>query len=325
MKVCFYQKPSNLWFEQIKKLQLEFPDVEFITDCEKDESHLMKADIIIGGKLPENIIKNAEMLKLIVVPFAGVNHLPFHILKKKQIRAANSHGNAWQVAERTIAMILAFYGKIIEYHKDMQEGQWHGFWVGRGLDDTWESIRGKTCSILGTGEIGRHIALLLKAFDVGIIGLKNRPVNSLPEYFDRIVYSIDEAIGESEIIIIALPSTPETRGIIDENALEKMKGKFLVNIGRGDIVDERALYDALKSGSLRGAAIDCWYTYPEEGTVGEPSRYPINKLPNIVLSPHVAGFSHQAAVLNIEHACENIRRFLKSGELLYEVDTEKGY
>ena len=325
MKVCFYQKLNNLWFEQINKLQLEFPHVEFITDGGKDESHLINADIIIGGKLPENIFKNAEKLKLVIVPFAGVNHLPFHILKKKQIRVANSHGNAWQVAERTIAMILAFYGKIIEYHKDLQEGQWHGFWVGRGLDDTWESIQGKTCAILGTGEIGRHIALFLKPFDIGIVGLKNRPVNIIPEYFDKIVYSIDEAIGESEIIIVALPSTPETEGIIDRTVLDRMKGKFLVNIGRGDIIDEKALYDALKSGSLRGAGIDCWYTYPEEGTVGEPSRYPINKLSNVVLSPHVAGFSFQAAVLNINHACENIRRFLQSGELLFEVDTEKGY
>ena len=98
-----------------------------------------------------------------------------------------------------------------------------------------------------------------------------------------------------------------------------MNGKFLVNVGRGDAVDEEGLYEALKEGILRGAAIDVWYQYPKGGeTTAEPSKYPIHELPNVVLSPHLAGFTPQSARLNIEQTIENIRAFLKTGKAVFE-------
>jgi len=325
MLVTFLQKTNSLWDEKLGPVREEFPDLEIVTDREEAMKRVPETEVIIGGKLDHKIFEEAKNLKLVVVPFTGVNHLPFDLFKERGVKVANSHGNARYVAERTVAMILAYYGKIIEYHNDLREGQWHGFWVGQGLDDTWESVDGKTAAILGTGEIGKQIAGMLQVFRVGSIGLKRRRVEVPPEGFDEIVYDTEEAVEKADMVIIALPSTDATRGLFDEALLSKMKGKLLVNVGRGDIIEEKALYEALEKGSLGGAAIDCWYTYPESGTVGFPSRYPVYELENIVLSPHSAGYTVLSAERSIEQACGNLAAFLRTGTPLFPVDPEAGY
>lgn len=325
MKVVFYQKVNSLWRELLEPLQRELPALELITDVSQADGHIPTADVIVGGKIAREVFERAEQLKLVVVPFTGVNHLPFDLLQQKGVRVANSHGNAFYVAEKTVGLILAYYGRVIEFHNDMRRGKWHGFWVGKGLDDTWESVDGKSAAILGTGEIGKYTAALLKAFRVHTIGYKRTRVGTLPEGFDEMVYSLDEAIEKADMLIIALPATDATRGLIGAGQLERMQNKLLVNVGRGSIVDEAALYHALTAGTLGGAAIDCWYTYPKEGVIGAPSRYPIHELDNVVLSPHTGGFTAQAARRSIEQACENMRRFTTDGSLLFEADIEAGY
>ncbi|HDQ14457.1 MAG TPA: hydroxyacid dehydrogenase [Sediminispirochaeta sp.] len=325
MKLFFLQKTNSLWERLLEPIRSEFPDLEIVTDLKEAHRRVDEADIIVGGKLGREIFERARRLKLVVVPFTGVNHLPLDLFKERGVRVANSHGNAWYVAERTVAMILAYYGKIISYHNDLTKGQWHGFWVGQGLNDTWESVDGKTAAILGTGEIGKYVAAMLKAFRVTSVGFKRQQNKEKLPHFDTIVYDLDEAIDRSDIVVIALPSTPRTQGLFDAQRLSKMQNKLLVNVGRGDIVDEKALYQALREGTLGGAAIDCWYNYPKEGTVGFPSSYPLHELENIVLSPHAAGFTSQAARKGIEQACENIASFLKNGAPRFEVDLEEGY
>ncbi len=292
MKVLIFQKLNSLWTRKLEALYEEFPAVEFVTDPEKAREQLADADVIVGGKPTREEIERAKRLSYVVVPFAGIDHLPTDLLRERGIRVSNSHGNAHYVAERTVALILAFYGKIIEYHEDVRDKSlWHGFWVGRGLDDTWESIDGKSCVVLGTGEIGKEVAKLLEPFGVRMIGYKRRRLNEIPSGFDEMVYDLDEAIAAGEIIVIALPGTEKTRDLIGAERLGRMKGKFLVNIGRGPIVEEEALYEALEQQLLRGAAIDCWYEYPSGSNRGAPSRYPIPALENVVLSPHIAGFT----------------------------------
>jgi len=107
--------------------------------------------------------------------------------------------------------------------------------------------------------------------------------------------------------------------------LMSMKGKFLVNVGRGSIVNEEGLYEALKSGVLKGAAIDTWYTYPVTGVLGAPSRYPIHKLSNVVLSPHVGGSTNQASARSIEDTVANIRSYLMTGRGIWKADLSKMY
>lgn len=327
MKVVFHMKLNSEWKEEIESLRCDFPDVEFVESREGPDGGdaVVDADIIVGGKLTRELLERARRLELIIVPFAGISHLPLDLITERNVRVANCHGNAKYVAERTAAMILAFYGNIIKYHNDLRENRWHGFWVGRGLDDTWESIEGKTAAIIGAGHIGGFIAPFLSVFGVRVVGYKRRRVETLPEHYEDMYYDLDEAIQAAEIIIVALPAGPQTTALFDARRLATMQGKLLVNIGRGSIVEEKALFEALRSGTLRGACIDTWYKYPHNSTVGAPSDYPFGELDNVVLSPHAAGFTEQSARNNLREAMQNLRGYLQSGELLNEATPEWSY
>jgi phosphoglycerate dehydrogenase-like enzyme len=133
-------------------------------------------------------------------------------------------------------------------------------WGGKGLADSWDSLAGKRCTLLGTGEIGRWIARFLKIFGCEVIGFKLKPVETIPENFDDITLELNAALEGSELVFISLPLTKETKGMFDAGVISRMAGKFLVNVGRGEVVEEEALYNALKTGLLKGAGLDVWYT-----------------------------------------------------------------
>ena len=324
MNVLFYSKLNKTWKKELSELKKQFKDANIFTEVNQDI--LVKADVIVGGLLSEKTIRKAVNLKLIIVPFAGVDHLPMDLLMERGIIAVNSHGNANAVAERALSMILALYGRIVSYHNDLKEGQWHGFWVGKGLNDTWESIRAKNCSIIGAGSIGRSLAAMLKSFDIRVCGYKRNIISGVPDPFDEIVYDLDEAIERSEIIVLALPSTKSTKGLFNSERLKRMSGKVIVNVGRGDLIDEEGLFNSLKNGILKGAAIDCWYNYPKNGdTFGFPSSFPIHNLPNVVLSPHVAGFTAGASKENILEASNNLKSFLLNHRTIRNIDLGSGY
>ncbi len=325
MTILFAMKPNSFVSGEIEKLKKEFPGHRFIVETAED-ALLPEVDVIFGSKVEREVIEKAVNLKLLIVPIVGVDHMPLGILRERRVRVANSHGNAESVAERAFALILSFYGRIVEFHNDLRNGLWHGFWVDKGLEDTWTSINGKSCAILGAGEIGAVLARYLAPFGGRIIGLRRSVPPVLPPGFDMITTSLEEAVAEGEIVVSVLPLTAETKGVIDGSILSRMKGKLLVNVGRGEVIEEEALYRALTDGTLMGAAIDTWYTYPAKGkTEGAPSRFPIHTLPNVVLSPHTAGFTREAAKLNMEQGFENLRRYLASGDLLYEVNIALGY
>ena len=321
MKVVFFNKLNRLWLENIEKLRVGFNNVSFVTDRDRLDHELEDADALVGGEWSREALGLAKRLNIIFVPYTGINGLPLDLIRERGIRVSNIHANAAFVAERAMAMVLCSYGKISAYHEDLKRGKWHGFWAKAHVKDTWHSIQGRSCAVIGVGAIGRELAKLLKAFNCRIIGVKKRPVEKTPDPFDHLTCDLTRAIGESELVFITLPLTPETRNLISEDILLKMKGKFLVNVGRGPVVSEKGLYRALKEGILKGAAIDVWYTYPEKGTArGNPSRYPIHELPNVMLSPHLAGFTPESSVLSIAHTLENIRAYLETGRAKSEVD-----
>jgi phosphoglycerate dehydrogenase-like enzyme len=326
MKILFYAKLNKLWLEKIDKLHNEFPQVDFITDQQQVDQEIENAEAIVAGEIPLDLVQRAKSLKIIFVPYAGVDALPLDHIRGKGIRISNVHGNARYVAERSIALALSFYGKVIAYHNDLKNFQWHGYWAKGTVDDTWESIQGKTCAVIGTGAIGKYIAKYLKIFDCRVIGFKKQPAAEGLEYFDDITTDLKKALDKSELVFVTLPLTEETRGMFSGEILAGMKGKFLVNVGRGPVVDEEGLYHSLKEGRLIGAGIDAWYNYPERGeTRAKPSQYPVYELPNVVLSPHLAGFTPQAARLNIEQTIENIRSYVHSGKPKSEIDPEHMY
>ena len=325
MVIGSFMPLRSVWDERIDALGREFPQHRFLSGLKPDSPEAGEVDIILAGKLPVETYLRSGNLKAIFQAFTGINHLPLPQLLERGVHVFNVHTNAFDVAEKALAMTLAFYGRLIEYHNDLKKTLWHGFWVRSGAEDNWDSLYGRRCTILGMGAIGTALAKLLKAFSCEVCGWRKRRDAALPEGFDEVLYDIDEAIARSEIIFIALPATPLTEGLLTREMLASMKGKFLVNVGRGSIVDEEGLYLALRDGVLKGAAIDTWYTYPKTSKIGPPSRFPIHELPNVILSPHVGGSTNQASLRSIDETVENIRDYLRKGSCKSEADLKAMY
>ena len=195
MKFIVYFSELFPWSQKMAELQTAFPEVEFIPVGDSTPRDIEKAHAFVGARMPLDHFQQAVDLKIVFVNFTGPDMLPLDMFRKRNIRLSNTHGNARYVAERAIALALSFYGKIISYNDDLKTGKWHGLYGRKGLQDTWESIHGKHCALIGTGEIGRWIAQYLKVFDCRVIGFKNRPVTgfwlldifglhhlSIPEY-----------------------------------------------------------------------------------------------------------------------------------------------
>lgn len=317
---------GSAWPARLEALARELPEHEFIVRPEEARAALPRLDAILALRLEREAYEAAAALKAAFVPFTGLNHLPVDLLAARGVRAFNVHGNAESVAQCALAMTLAFYGRTIEFHDDLKQGRWHGSWVGRGAEDEWSSIYRRPCAVLGAGAIGGAIARLLKAFDCPVVGYRRRPGLPPPPGFDRIEADLRAAVDGSELVFVALPLTPATAGLVSKEILLSARGKFLVNVGRGPVVDEEGLYLALAGGILKGAAIDTWYEYPQDGaTVGAPSRFPMHELPNVILSPHVGGYTREAVPFALDDTMDNISRWLRGEPCANEADLRELY
>lgn len=312
MEILFLNTLNDYWHGKIADLEKDFPEVRFVKNNNPEERKecLKSADAVVAGRLSEEDIENALNLKVLFVPFTGLDNFAVNKLKEKNISVVNTHANANVVAEHALSLALALLGRITEFDGKLRKGLWN---MSIEEGDMWTSILRKTCGILGLGHIGLSLAKFLKAFDCKVIGFKKHLPEKNPENVDEVTVSLSNAIGKSEIVFICLPLNTETDGMINAEVLNNMKGKYLINIGRGKIVDEEALYNSLKNGVLAGAALDVWYNYPGK-TKKEPvfpSRFPFHELPNLVLSPHKASHTTEAIRAMIDDTIENIRNYLK--------------
>ena len=326
MKLGSLMPVRSLWDEPLAALARRFPSHEFVLDPTQTLARIAEIDAILASLVDPELFKRATSLKAVFVPFTGVNHLPADFLLQRGVRVYNVHGNAESVAQCALAMALALYGRTIEYHNDLRSRRWHGFWVGGGAADEWTSIWRKRCLVVGTGAIGSTLARLLKAFECDVTGYRRRPSLEAPPNFDRIETDLGRAFEAAEIIFVTLPLTSSTRGLVSRDILLSARGKVLVNVGRGAVVDEEGLYLALRDGILRGAAIDTWYQYPQAGSKeGDPSHFPIHELPNVVISPHIAGSTAEASLAGAQQTIVNMAQWLETGSCSHEADLREMY
>lgn len=314
MNIFFLNKFNERWKEQFRRLKEEFPQVEFTATFDPNERliAIRKADAIISGRLTEDEIEQAENLKVLFVPFTGLNTFPLDLIKQRGIIISNTHANAKYVAERAVALALTLLGRVAEFHNDLKTGKWNRSIEG---EDMWESLQGKRVGIIGLGSIGLHIAKFVKAFDCSVYGFnrsgKNPDTNLITEANSNLAHIIEQ----SDIIFVCLPLNSETKNILNDEIFAKMRGKYLINVGRGETISEDAAYNALKDGILKGAALDVWYNYPGKKTEPVyPAKKPFWEMPNVLLSPHKSSHTAQAINAMIDDTYENIRSFIINGK-----------
>jgi phosphoglycerate dehydrogenase-like enzyme len=313
MRVLFLNRFNDYWKSKYSQLKEEFPEVDFKAEHDpcKRLNALKKADAVISGRLSESEIRQAEMLKVIFVPFTGLDNFPLEVIKKNNILISNTHANAEYVAERAVMLCLALLGRAVDFHNDLKQGKWNR---SSEANNMWITIQNKTCSIIGFGNIGKFIAKYLKAFGCTVIGFKKNPEIIREGYANEISGDLFYVIAQSDVIFVSLPLTNETKGLLNSDLLMKMNGKYLINVGRGETVDEEGLYNSLKNGILKGAALDVWYKYPgkQEEPV-YPASKPFWELPNVILSPHKSSQTIEAVNAMIDDTVENIKSYIKTG------------
>ena len=254
-----------------------------------------KANIIVGWRPTKELLLSAKNLDLVINPGAGVQHLiPLfrELASSRDIVLANCHGNSYFVAQHAIALLLSLTNHIIPHHNWMVKGEW------RKRDEAAASspLRTRVIGLLGYGAVNMKVHSFLANFTSRFAILRRnwRKPSILP-LTSASKFNHDELcpfLEEIDTLVIALPLTSQTRGLIGERELQLLGNDgLLVNVARGEVVEEDALYQALDKGVIAGAALDVWYNYhPDPDSEGRryPFSQPFHKLRNVVLSPHRA-------------------------------------
>jgi phosphoglycerate dehydrogenase-like enzyme len=189
-------------------------------------------------------------------------------------------------------------------------------------------LEGKTALILGYGAIGQRVARLCRALGMKVLAIRRRVARPSPDevYPPDALHSL---LPQANVLIICLPQTPETTGLIGERELALLPpGAVLVNVGRGPIVDEAALYYALRDGALHSAGLDVWYNYPPDEAARShmpPSAYPFHELGNVVMSPHRAGGADDTEMLRMRDLAALLNAAARGEEMPNRVDLQAGY
>lgn len=310
--------------------------VEFIIPQEYDRQTIegmvqgAEIDVWLGETPPEYVFDAVAKLGIIQIPWTGVDRINFDLLSRKNVTVCNSHGNALVVAEYVVALLMSLLKGIPLHDRELRKGNWKRPVEGvPGSHVPPDMLGGKTVVLLGYGAIGRKIDRLLSGFDLKVIGIDAARTIE-PENERTVVLSPEETeavAGTADVMIVSLPLTPTTRGMVDAEFFGKLKNdSFFVNASRGEIVEEKALYDALVSHQIAGAAIDVWYQYPQKGkkTILPSKHYRFEELDNLVMSPHRAGFSKNS-LPHLDDVIENLNRMCAGMPPMNVVNLEDQY
>jgi phosphoglycerate dehydrogenase-like enzyme len=291
-----------------------------------------EANIMIGWRPSRELLNTAKKMSLFVNPGAGVQHhieVFKEVNQEREVVLVNGHGNSYFTAQHAVSLLLALSNKVIPHHGWMTEGRW------RTGDSDASSIplRHRKVGLLGYGAVNRHVHRFLSGFDVEFHILKRSwqesPVKAPTEYEKHEPSQIREFLKVIDILIVAIPQTPDTIGLIGREELELLgRNGLIVNMARGVVIDEQSLFNALEDETIAGAAIDVWYEYrPEPDADGRKFPYtkPFHELENVVLSPH-RGASPFRDLERWNEVIENITRFAAGRtDFLNIVDLDLGY
>lgn len=276
-------------------LQQQLPDLTLAFPETKEDADLIKAqqdaEVIVGFKLKPELITLANRLRLFINPGAGVQHLVKNALElgdQLNFVVVNSHSNAYNTAQHTVTLTLTLLNKIIPHHQWTKDGKWRT----SDKDACSDLIRNKTIGLLGYGHVAKKVQAMLTPFECQFIGYKRHPdPNATIDMY--LPDQLSDFLERTDVLVHLLPNTSETVDLIGAAELQKLgPTAYVISMGRGPVIQEEALYNALKNDELAGAAIDVWYSYsPEPDADGckFPWNFPFGELDNVLLSPHRAG------------------------------------
>jgi phosphoglycerate dehydrogenase-like enzyme len=265
------------------------------------------AGFIIGVRY-DAALPRPDNLRLFHVPGAGYDAVDLAALPASAV-VCNCFGHEQAIAEYVMAALLASHVPLRDADRRLRQADW-AYWAG-SPDRVHGELAGSTIGLLGFGHIGKAVAVRAQAFEMKV-HVANRSVVPETPPVDR-AFTLDrlpEFWASADFFVISVPLTQNTRGIVGADAFAAMRPEALVvNVGRGPIIDEQALYDALRSERIGGAVIDTWYRYPSPDQSNVlPSTLPFHELQNITMTPHMSGWTHGTIRRRQQVIAENITR-----------------
>ena len=276
------------------------------TEAHETLEHIRGADIVITNKVVISAQAFAEnpQLKLVAVTATGVNNVDVEAAKQNGTAVCNirAYGNE-SVAEHAFMMMITLMRNLPAYQRDVAAGLWENSPFFCHLGAPMRDLNGKTLAIFGRGNIGKTLATYAQAFKMNVVFAEHKNAQSVRDGY----VSFAEAIRSADVVSLNCPLTPQTANMIGEAELQQMKpGAILINCGRGGLVDEAALVAALKYGQIGGAGFDVLTQEPPRD--GNPLLKA--RLPNLIVTPHIAWASQEAANRLFDILLDNINRFV---------------
>lgn len=284
-----------------------------VTDRATWQAEAPNAEVILGFRPLRGGALTARRLRWVHALGAGVENLSGDVAGT-EIIITNNHVHGDAIAEHVFGMILAYTRQMRQVFASQVDRHWaHGDLIS-------PTLAGRTMGILGLGTIGAEVARRAAAFKMRVVGTKRTP-GSVPGV-ERVLPpdDLDEVLRVSNVLVLTLPLTPATRGLLGRREIALLPpGAFLVNVGRGGLVDEAALIDALRDGRLGGAGLDVFEEEPL------PLASPLWTLPTVIMTPHVSGDFPGYLDTIMPLFCDNLRRYLAGAPLHNVVDPARGY
>ena len=292
-----------------------------VEDSQRLIPALAEAEIVVSH-IWKRGFPEAPRVKLLQSVAAGIDLIDVPSLPRG-VTVCNVAGHEQAIAEYVLMTMLAWQHRLIDIAADFRGGVW-STGGGAGGGPTHGEIFGKTIGIVGYGKIGREVAKRAVGFGCRVIAVNRSPVAERGEAAEAYpLAELDRVLPLCDVVVIAAGLGPETTRLIDARRLGLMKPTaFVINIGRAGIIDEEALYTALKGSQIGGAAIDVWWQYP---TPGEPNRHgsrlPFHELPNVIVTPHCSSATDGARDRRFNAVAGNLDRYVRGESLLNVVMT----
>ncbi|NAZ45601.1 glycerate dehydrogenase [Vibrio toranzoniae] len=308
LKVVFLDRatiPSQI---NLKPLSFEHQWVEYnFTAPEQVSERIEGADVVITNKvvLNESNLQQAQQLKLIAVSATGVNNVDVDYCNEKNIAVANIQGYATQsVPEHVIAMLFALKRNLVGYHQDIEAGEWQKDKQFCFFTHPIQDVAGSTLGLMGSGSLGQATAILAKAIGMNVIFAERKGADACREGY----LPFETVLQQADAISLHCPLTEATRNLISDHELAMMKpSAVLINAGRGGLVDEQALIEALKNNEIAGAGMDVFTQEPADNSNPLLAN---SRLPNLLLTPHVAWGSDSSIQKLSDILMDNIDEFV---------------
>ena len=291
-----------------------------LTDTQRLIPALAEAEIVVGH-IWRSDFPEAPGLRLLQAATAGVDMIDLSSLPRG-ITLCNVFGHEPAIAEYVLMTMLALTHRLLDTVTSFRGGSWAAHQPAGGAPHG--EVLGKTLGIVGYGRIGREVAKRAASFGCKIIAANRSPVADKGDASEIYPLSeLDRMLPQCDALLVAAGLGPETKGLIDARRLSLMKPTALViNIGRAAIVDEEALYEALRGNRLGGAALDVWWHHwSPEHPDRRPSRFPFHELPNVLMTPHCSGFTEGTADRRWGELAGNLDRFVRGESLVNVVMT----